>query len=134
MDKSLDRDRTRRVLGVDLSHRPCRPERYRQRRPTPQHSRVAPASDTGRPHVGEAVKERSQTDFALGTGKGGPQAEMPAPGEREMFPGSRPFDVKAVWISEHGRVPVSSGQMDDHQLATLDPPARHLDIIAGHST
>ena len=32
MDKSLDRDRTRRVLGVDLSHRPCRPERYRQRR------------------------------------------------------------------------------------------------------
>src|ERR1700739_3612740 len=100
MDKSLDRDRTRRVLGVYLSHRPRRPEGHRQRRPTPQHSRVAPASDTRRPHVRELVKERSQTDFTLGTGKGGPQAEMPAPGEREMFPGSGPSDVKAVWILE----------------------------------
>src|SRR5882757_2437884 len=103
----------------------------RQGRPPAQHPGVATAPRTCQRGVGVALEERAKADLALGAGQRGAEAEVPAPGERQVLASILAGDVEAVRVGEHVGIAVGPGEVEDDELAALDGPARHLGVLAG---
>lgn len=50
----------------------------------------------------------------------------------EMPSGVWPFDVEAVRVAEHGRIPVGGGQIHQHQVAAGELAPRDFDVAPRH--
>lgn len=104
----------------------------RQLNPPPQYPGVPPHPGTGELHVGKTGEELAQADFALNSGQGRTEAEVPATGEGEMLARIGPAYVETLGIVEHCWVAVGGSKVDHHHLPTPDRRTADDRVRPGH--